>query len=231
MFYELRIYCLAPGRLSDGLRRFDRLPAIFADCGIRNLGRWHCAAGPDGPAIAYVMGYRDLVEREEVWGRFYTHPGWHELRADTNDGEELVEKFDLFFLKPNATWHPHRIAASALGAIHELRLFTIGVGQLARANLFLEQALLPAVERMGGHVMLLADVVSGPALPALAMITAWQDLAHWQDCSFDLETDPLVSARLRADRADKSGEALGSSRRWLLRPIDDPLPLSTLTFD
>lgn len=231
MIYELRIYRIAPGRLADGLYRFNRLPEIFRSIGINCLGRWQCSAGPDGPAIAYLMSYRDFVEREAQWDAFYGNAHWHALRAESNAGEEMVERFDLMFLKASAAWHPEAASTAPSGTVHELRIFRIGVGQLARANQLFEQALLPAIADAGGRVMLLADQVSGADLPAAAMIIEWPGLAAWQAGSAELETLPALVQRLRADRGEAGGETVGPSRRWLLQPIDDPSPRDPLTLD
>jgi len=48
MIYELRIYTAMPGRLPDVLARFrDHMVDIWNRHGIRQLGYWTTAVGPD----------------------------------------------------------------------------------------------------------------------------------------------------------------------------------------
>lgn len=228
MFYELRTYRIATGRLPSMIDRFACLPSIFERHGIQNLGRWRALAGPDVPAVIYLMGYRSLDDREEQWASFYTDPEWAALRLRTNDGEEMVESFELEFLRRSAAWQFPAQDGSQLGGVHELRRIVAGVGQSARVNDLLSNVYLPAIANAGGHVMLVADDITGPSLPAVSMFVAWPDIAAFQTAEARFEQSGDIGARLRSQRVDPGGTALGRSRRWLLDPLAGPLPLATL---
>ena len=114
MLYELRLYSATPGRIEDLHARFrDHLPKLMVRHGIDQVGRWTATAGPNGPLFLYLMAYDDMAQRERQWDAFYHDDEWWQIRAATNAGEEMVERFDLFFLRPNALWTPPAGAADA----------------------------------------------------------------------------------------------------------------------
>lgn len=232
MIYELRTYRLRPGRLPDAMGRFNRLPPLFRANGIRNLGRWRSLTASAGPSVTYIMAYNDFAERDAQWGRFYIDPDWHALRAESNGSEEMIERFDMLLLKPAPIWMADEQAAErSIGGVHELRLFRVGIGQTPRAHRFLDQVLLPAIASMGGQVMLVADVVSGNQLPAIATITAWAGVDAWLEASAAMDEDDEIRAQWQSHRAEQGGEALGAWRRDLLVPFPDPLPRAALTLN
>ncbi|MHA3791193.1 NIPSNAP family protein [Sphingomonas sp. YL-JM2C] len=230
MIYELRIYKMAPGRMPSAIDRFERLPAIFDRLGFNLLGRWQALAGLDAPSIVYLMGFPDFAAREEQWASFYVDPDWLALRKETNAGEEMITRFDVFFLRECPVWAPSTAdAARPLGGVHELRLYDIGVGQIPRAHQFLRDVQLPAIAARGGRVTLLADMVSGPDIPGCVSITAWPDLAAWRSAALAIEEDEAINRRWRSDRAGQEGTALGAWRQWLLEPLPNPFPAAALT--
>lgn len=225
MIHELRIYRVTPGRMGDALARFRKLPPLFQKHGLRCLGRWQALSGADGPAFVYLLAHRDFTERDERWGAFYRDEAWLRLRAESNAGEEMVERFDLMLLKPNAMWNPGDTPQDAvLDGAHELRIFQVGAGQAQRASHLLCDVMLPITEKLGGTTMLMADVLTGGQLPEMATFTRWPDVGAWREARLRIEHDPRLSKALRDQRADDAGMALGLSRSWLLDPVDDPLP-------
>ena len=139
MIYELRLYAVAPGRMADVHDRFNHhFPALFAKHGVDCVARWVALAGPDAPRFVYLMAYRDYAHRESVWASFYQDAEWWRIRAETNAGHEMVERHDLFFLKPNVAWTADAAPDQAVGGLHELVQQQLAPGQNANANAFLK---------------------------------------------------------------------------------------------
>lgn len=230
MIYELRLYSVVPGRIDVCYERFEQhLPALFARHGIRNTGRWTATAGPNGPMFVYIMAYRDLAERESQWNSFYTDPDWFDIRSRTQGDEEAVERFDLYFLKANPSWTPDPArGADRIGGAHDLILTEIALGKNTAANAFLAETYLPRLGLAGAEVMLVADFISGPALPKLAMMIAWPDgdarAAGWCEITADAGLKEAIAAQRR-----RFGRALlGQTETYLLAPTSFALPLATL---
>ena len=81
MIYELRVYTAMPGRLPDVLARFrDHTVGIWNRLGIRQLGYWTTAVGPDSNALTYMLVWESLADREVKWGKFVVDPEWVEVR-------------------------------------------------------------------------------------------------------------------------------------------------------
>src|ERR1700748_1582742 len=101
MIYELRLYSVTPGRMGDLHARIrDHVPSLFEKHGVSCIGRWSSAAGPRSPLFAYLIAHESYEARESTWGSLYSDPQWLSMRAATNAGSEMIERYDLFFLKP-----------------------------------------------------------------------------------------------------------------------------------
>ncbi|NDZ18145.1 NIPSNAP family protein [Variovorax sp. WS11] len=202
MIYELRLYSVAPGRMADVHTRFnEHFPALFAKHGVDCVARWNAVAGPDAPRFVYLMAYRDYAHREAVWASFYADAQWWRIRAETNAGHEMVERHDLFFLKPNAAWPAASDAEAPVGGLHELVQQQIAPGQNANANVFLKETWLPSVREAGGRVLAVWDVASGAGMQKIVLLYAWPDAATWH------------AGRQAMDRSEALREAFAEQRR------------------
>lgn len=84
MIYELRIYTAVPGRLPDVLARFrDHTVGIWNRLGIRQLGYWTTAIGPDRGVIV-------------------ADPEWIEVRKASEAAGPIVARMDNSFLAPTS---------------------------------------------------------------------------------------------------------------------------------
>ena len=92
----------------------------------------------------------------------------------------MVERHDLFFLKPNAAWAPDPAPAEAVGGLHELVQQQIAPGQNANANAFLQQTWLPLLREAGARVLGVFDMAAGAGMQKIVLLHAWRDAAAWQ---------------------------------------------------
>lgn len=203
MIYELRLYSVAPGRMADVHSRFnDHLPALFERHGVDCVGRWTALAGPDAPRFVYLMAYRDFAHREAVWAGFYQDADWWRIRAETNAGHEMVERHDLFFIKPNAAWPAVAGAAAqqAVGGLHELVQQQVAPGQTAAANEFMKQTWLPRLREAGARSLGVFDMAAGSGMQKVVLLYAWPDAVSWHAGHRRLEADASLRAELAAQR-------------------------------
>lgn len=203
MIYELRLYSVAPGRMADVHERFAvHLPALFERHGVKLAGRWSAVAGPDAPRFVYLIAYRDYAEREAVWNGFYKDADWWRIRADTNAGHEMVERHDLFFLKPNAAWDLPQADEAPVGGLHELVQQQVAPGRNADANEFLRQTYLPALREAGARVLGVFDMAAGSGMQKIVLLHAWPDAAAWHAGRTRIETDGRLQAAFAAQRKE-----------------------------
>ena len=230
MLYELRFYNVAPGRMPENHERHRTgLPPLFARHGIEVVGRWTATAGPDTPLFAYLMSYPDLAERERQWTAFYDDADWWALRTKTNAGSEMVERYDLMFLRPHPRLSPATITpGERLGGVHELVFLEVGAGLGSQAGQFLETALLPAILRQGGRVMMVADLMTGPRLPRMALMIAWSDAEAAFRGRMAVDADQLVLAAQQVERQNGGKTALGRADIYGLEPAAYALPFAAL---
>ena len=201
MIYELRLYSVAPGRMQDVHDRFNHhFPALFARHGVNCVGRWNAVAGPDAPRFVYLMAYRDYAEREAVWASFYQDADWWRIRAETNAGHEMVERHDLFFMKPNVAWTADAAPDAAVGGIHELVQQQIAPGQNANANSFLKETWLPLLREAGARVLGVFDMAAGAGMQKVVLLHAWPDAAAWHKGRRFLDGNETLRAQFAAQR-------------------------------
>lgn len=230
MIFEFRLYTLVPGRLDVTLARFqDHLPALFADHGIDNVGRWIATAGPNGPMFVYMMAYTSLAERERKWAQFYADPRWARIRSSTQGDEEAVESFNLFFAASNPSWTGRSAdCEEPLSGVFDLVLAEAALGKTAATNAFLVDFYLPALERAGARILLVADLLTGPVLPKLALLFHWQSGNARRDGWLALSRDETLNQAIAAERASFGRALLGRTDTYVLEPTDFALPLADL---
>jgi len=230
MIYELRLYAVAPGRMTACHARFrDHFPALFEKHGINCVGRWTATAGPAAPRFVYMMAYRDYAEREACWASFYKDDAWWKLRADTNAGFEMVERHDLFFLKPNACWPvPDAAQQDAVGGLHELVFQEVAAGQSVSANAFLEKTYLPALRQAGARIMAVFDMASGVRMPQVVLLYAWRDAAHRHEGWAAIESNEKIMAAWAAQRKELGHTIFTRAEVNLLEPSSYALPSALL---
>lgn len=191
---ELRFYEVEPGRSADMQARYHGpLRGLFARHGIRVAGAWLSACGPKAPLFVYLMHWPSLDARNQAWDGFYADPEWARVRTETNRGTELVERYDLNFLKPV------RALPEALpeeGAELEMYVAQVRVGASAAARQWLQAEAPAALARAGGQLVGVYEYITGSDLPRVCLFLSWRDPADRAKALSSLMVKPL----LRADR-------------------------------
>lgn len=99
--FELRTY---EGYSEDAVRRkvkmFDEGEIdIFLDTGLHPVFFGHMMAGPDMPALTYMLTFKDMAERDENWQAFIKHPDWQRM-SKMEEYADTVSKIHRVFLEP-----------------------------------------------------------------------------------------------------------------------------------
>ncbi len=103
MIYELRVYRCVPGRLPDLNKRFETITLkIWQRHGIRPVGFWTTLIGESNQELHYLLEWKDLAERERVWGGFMADPEWLKARAETEKNGPIVANITNTILAPTA---------------------------------------------------------------------------------------------------------------------------------
>lgn len=221
MIYELRFYHVAPGRMPDVHDRFrSHLPALLNRHGIDPIGLWTVRAGGGMPMFVYMVAFEDLAARERAWAGFYSDRDWPRIRSATNAGSEMVERYTLMFLRPNAALTDR--AADLLAkqeTVHELLMQQVAIGQTREIESYLRETYLPAIERAGGRAVLVADVLSGVNLPQLVIMTEWPNSASREAGRVAIDNDAAVSSSIRSQRASLGYPLFAQADAFLLDPL------------
>ncbi len=102
MIYELRIYTCPQDKYQAELARYEThvLP-IWDRIGIRLLGAWTVLIGGDNLLDQYyLLGWKTLAEREQIWEPFRLSAEWQAARAETERGGPLVSAMRNVLLAP-----------------------------------------------------------------------------------------------------------------------------------
>jgi hypothetical protein len=103
MIYELRVYRVLPGRMSNLLARFrDHTVPIWERHGIRPLGFWTTLIGESNNELTYIIPWESLADREVKWPAFLNDPVWHKARDDSERDGQIVATIRNEILTPTA---------------------------------------------------------------------------------------------------------------------------------
>ncbi len=225
MLYELRIYATPLGRMPDIRRRMTgAVPALFREHGIRAVEHWTVVAGPNMPSFVYVIAWADVAEREARWASFYADERWARLRAESNDGSELVETYALLLLQPNRNWaSPFLVAdARASGAVHDMVLCDVAIGRNGEVADYLFQDVLPIFTARGAQVLAVLDTVAGPVVPSVAFWLAWGNYAARAAGWASFHGAKSLRILSEAQRSRFGRPLLGRSDVYLLETATEP---------
>jgi NIPSNAP len=212
-FWELRIYRVAAGRSRDMAARVQGdLRTLFPKHGIRPAAGWLTTVSPVAPAYVYVTPWRSMSERSKAWAGFYSDPEWAEVRTRSNAGSELVENYEIMFVRAVNPWSD----VPAQLAFCELIIQSTAVGKSDAVLAELNDAVLPILKGEGAHVHGVFDMMSGRPMPALIFLLGWNGLDQ-RAAAFE-----KLDARSNAARLSGNPVLLDRSEQHLLQhmPVD-----------
>jgi hypothetical protein len=215
--FELRFYNVAPGRDADMRARAQNdLKWLFPRHGVRPLACWSAIAAPSLPLFVYITPFKDMNERNQCWGGFYSDPDWQEVRNRTNAGSELVEHFEIYFVRALSTWQPK---APSDGTLDEILFQRTLVGKSLASSQALIDSETAALERAGASVMGHFDVISGRTLPSAVSFLQWQDWQARRTAEQALEKDDVLLAKRDAERKLYGQTLIERKGSYLLEPV------------
>jgi hypothetical protein len=90
MYYELRTYTAAPGKMDALLKRFrDHTIALFGKHDIKVVGFWTSdVAGND--ELVYLLAYPDQASSKTYWEAFQKDPQWIQAKSATEVNGKLA---------------------------------------------------------------------------------------------------------------------------------------------
>lgn len=101
MIYEWREYRIVPGRMPAIKARFrDVTSKFFQKHGIEVVGYWESEIGGDTSSLYYMVAWKDLAHRQEVWSAFASDPEWLEAKAETEKEGPIVAGIVSMILRP-----------------------------------------------------------------------------------------------------------------------------------
>jgi len=174
-YYELRMYEMIQARMEGMHDIMGRVtPPLFARHGFRRpLALWEGFAGPIAPIYGYLIRWSNLDDRMRAWGNFYSDPEWLAAMTANYEGEQRVERAHICFMRASPVWAKFRGAGDAeLDGRYELRRYDLSGldGWQAAEDLSADLVLL---ERNGGRVLGVFDVILGSFSPQTVVFVAW----------------------------------------------------------
>lgn len=221
LFYELRLYSIAPGRLADMANRFrNDLNTLFPKHGVLPLAGWTATAGMGMPRFVYMMPWHSLEQRARSLSAFAGDPQWAEVRNRTNGPSELVERYDIHLLKAITPLRPIAQGSSDTTAVYELAIQQVANGRAADVRQMLVEVELPAYVSAGAVVIGAFDMLFGPQLPSVVTLLKWPDEAARAAGLVALNADRSLHQSRQEQIADSGRCLLGHADRYLLNVVD-----------
>ena len=106
--YELRMYTVYPGKLSDVLTRFRfHTLTLFERHGMKNIAYW-TVIDPIGnqPSLVYILAHASRAAADVSWKAFDADPDWQKVRDASEANGQLVSNIQSIFMKPT-DFSPH----------------------------------------------------------------------------------------------------------------------------
>ena len=101
VIYEWRVYDTHPRKLSALLERFrNGEMKLFEKHGMKIVGFWTNLIGGESGVLYYMVGYKDLADREKCWQGFESDPEWQKMREESEREGLLVRKVRNMLLRP-----------------------------------------------------------------------------------------------------------------------------------
>lgn len=209
--HELRIYRVAAGRARDMEARVQSdFRTLFPKHGIHPLACWSTVVSPVSPSFVYLTGWPGMEQRNAGWAGFYGDPEWAEVRARTNAGSELVESYEIMFVRPLSPWN----GGVGQAAFSEMIIQNTAVGKGVAVAAELTEHTLPLLTAEGARVHGAFDLLSGRLLPAVALFVGWDSLDQRGAALTKLDE------RCNALRDAGSPVLLDRAEQHLLRPLE-----------
>lgn len=214
--FELRFYAVEANRDADIRDRVQNdLKWLFPRHGIRPAGGWSAISATTLPMFVYITPFRNMIERNRCWAGFYSDPDWQEVRNRTNRGSELVENYEIWFVRELAPW---REPEGAEGLDEIVFLKTL-VGKSGAASKALIDSELPAFSRAGAQVIGAFDVISGGTLPGAVAFLRWPDFETRRASVRALARDAQLTDTRRAEVVEFGKTLIGRTGSYLLDPV------------
>jgi hypothetical protein len=167
--FELRLYQPYAGRMPDLLRRFrEQIPALFARHGLELCATW--LAEVETPRLVYLTQHAGPAERDKAWAAFGADPQWQAVRSDSNAGTEMLQGYELHFLKPRPGLD---LPAQPASQVRELVFLPTRHGQETEVTAWMRSTLMPQLRAADALLAHCFDVTSGIGLPQSVMLIAW----------------------------------------------------------
>lgn len=225
MFYELRIYTPAAGRLDDLVTRIgaDMVPFFERHGFAPRIGQWTAAAGETMTAFVWLLQWLSMDQRTAAFAGLGGDAEWQALRERTNGPGEMVKRYDIRFLAPAKAWlrqPEERQRPASHGRLVDLRVHPIAVGRTGAADTVLADVDLPALAACGASPIGVFDnIAGGPATPGVTMLLGWPGFEERQQGLAEYARRPDVVAARRSERERWAGEhVVGDGSSVLLEP-------------
>ena len=103
MIYEYRKYHMLPGGMQKENERLAKVVfPLFQTHGMTVVGCWTNLIGGASNELIYMLGYKDLADRERAWASFQDDPDWKKEIASMAGQPPPVSHIDNVILRPTA---------------------------------------------------------------------------------------------------------------------------------
>jgi hypothetical protein len=99
--YELRVYHVAPGKMSELVGRFrDNTMRLFTKHGITSVAYWSPMDEPQkSGTFVYILRHPSREAAAANWKAFQEDPEWHDVKAKSEANGKLALKIDSTFMQ------------------------------------------------------------------------------------------------------------------------------------
>jgi hypothetical protein len=101
MIYEYRVYFAMPGKKQLLVDAMEKVEKVFEKY-MKVVGFWTPLIGEESDRLIYIVGFKDMADRDEAWAKFGADPDWHQVRPQFTTDGGLMLKESNSILRPTS---------------------------------------------------------------------------------------------------------------------------------
>jgi hypothetical protein len=226
-YFELRISLCNPAKLNElfGIILRD-LPALHRKHQIVPIATWRSLPAAPQPLLACLFHWISLDDRLDMIRSFLADPGW--LGSGKIDGDPLICETDVSILKCADEWPVslQSVDGEKTEALHELRLYRLGVGGPDVGFAFLSNIEMRFMVDQGATVNGLCRMWLGD-LPQAVALLRWPDYATRARAVQAYYSNRGLQQIQECQRTQFGATVVGRTHSYLLQALGSGLAIPT----
>ena len=210
MLFEYRTYQILPGKTEVFVAGLEQIPLpTFQKHGARLIGCWRPAVAETDNLLIYILGYRSLAHREEVWEAFLQDEAMVTYRDEVRHDPRVAGATSKIMLPTDFSPPEPVLPAISSTRVYEHHTYIALPGKNSRFRRGFQEVDLPLLAKHGATLVAAWEPLIGGEANEFLSILAFDDLRHrqqvwhhvcgeeeWQRYCWESQAHPYVAREI-----------------------------------